>query len=100
MPEAVGAGAGERPARRLGGRAGDELRACLRTALDSLPRNADDDGRQARRWRYARRALTEAQPDLQAWLGRWAARDPRLTDGVEAHLGETLPCSRGSSIRT
>ena len=30
------------------------------------------------------------QQDLHAWLQRWAQRYPRLTDWVEAHIGETL----------
>ena len=38
----------------------------LRTALDSLPRTADDDGRQERRWLYDRRNLQAAQQDLWA----------------------------------
>ena len=28
--------------------------------------------------------------NLQAWLTRWATRYPKLTDWVEAHIGETL----------
>ena len=62
----------------------------LRNALDYLPRKADDDCRQELRWLYDRRDLKEAQQDLQAWLQRWAQRYPRLTDWVEAHIGETL----------
>ena len=62
----------------------------LRNALDYLPRKADDDCRQELRWLYDRRDLKEAQQDLQAWLLRWAQRYPRLTDWVEAHIGETL----------
>ena len=61
----------------------------LRNALDYLPRKADDDCRQELRWLYDRRDLKEAQQDLQAWLLRWAQRYPRLTDWVEAHIGET-----------
>ena len=62
----------------------------LRNALDYLPRKADDDCRQELRWLYDRRNLKEAQQDLKAWLTRWATRDPKLTDWVEAHIGETL----------
>ena len=62
----------------------------LRNALDYLPRKADDDCRQELRWLYDRRNLKEAQQDLQAWLTRWAQRYPKLTDWVEAHIGETL----------
>ena len=62
----------------------------LRNALDYLPRKADDDCRQEWRWLYDRRNLKEAEQDLQAWLMRWATRYPKLTDWVEAHIGETL----------
>ena len=62
----------------------------LRNALDYLPRKADDDCRQELRWLYDRRNLKEAEQDLQAWLMRWATRYPKLTDWVEAHIGETL----------
>lgn len=62
----------------------------LRNALDYLPRKADDDCLQELRWLYDRRNLKEAQQDLQAWLGRWQQRYPKLTDWVEAHIGETL----------
>ena len=40
------------------------------------------------RWLYDRRNLKEAEQDLQAWLTRWATRYPKLTDWVEAHIGE------------
>ena len=62
----------------------------LRNALDYLPRKADDDCRQELRWLYDRRNLKEAEQDLQAWLKRWERRYPKLTDWVEAHIGETL----------
>ena len=63
----------------------------LRNALDYVPRKADDDCRQELRWLYDRRDLKEAQQDdLHAWLQRWAQRYPRLTDWVEAQIGETL----------
>ena len=61
----------------------------LRNALDYLPRKADEDCRQELRWLYDRRNLKEAQ-HLQTWLERWAQRYSRLTDWVEAHIGETL----------
>jgi transposase-like protein len=62
----------------------------LRNALDYLPRKADDDCLQELRWLYDRRNLEEAQADLAAWLKRWEKRYPKLTDWVEAHIGETL----------
>ena len=66
----------------------------LRNALDYLPRKADDDCLQELRWLYDRPDLKEAQQDLHAWLQRWAQRYPRLTDWVEAHIGETLNVHR------
>lgn len=62
----------------------------LRNALDYLPRKADDDCLQELRWLYDRRNLKEAQADLAAWLKRWEQRYPKLTDWVEANIGETL----------
>jgi transposase-like protein len=62
----------------------------LRNALDYLPRRADDDCLQELRWIYDRRNLKEAQADLVAWLQRWQARYPRLTDWAEQAIGETL----------
>ena len=62
----------------------------LRNALDYLPRKADDDCLQELRWIYDRRDLKEAQADLAAWLKRWQARYPKLTDWAEDHIGETL----------
>ena len=62
----------------------------LRNALDYLPRKADDDCLQELRWLYDRRDLAEAQRDLAAWLTKWSTKDPKLTDGVEDPLGETL----------
>jgi putative transposase len=62
----------------------------LRNALDHLPRKGDDDCLQELRWLYDRRDLKEAQADLSAWLKRWEGRYPRLTDWVEANIGETL----------
>jgi transposase-like protein len=62
----------------------------LRNALDYLPRKADDDCLQELRWIYDRRDLKEAQADLAAWLRRWQARYPRLTDWAEDAIGETL----------
>jgi putative transposase len=62
----------------------------LRNALDYLPRKADDDCMQELRWLYDRRDLKEAQADLAAWLKRWEVRYPKLTDWVEANIGETL----------
>ncbi len=62
----------------------------LRNALDYLPRKADDDCLQELRWLYDRRDLTEAQRDLAAWLAKWSAKYPKLTNWVEDHIGETL----------
>ena len=62
----------------------------LRKALDYLPRKADDDCRQEVRWLCDRRDLKKAQQEMQAWLQRWAAYYPRLTDWVDVHIGETL----------
>ena len=62
----------------------------LRNALDYLPRKADDDCLQELRWLYDRRDLTEAQRDLGAWLTKWSAKYPKLTNWVEDHIGETL----------
>lgn len=62
----------------------------LRNALDYLPRKADDDCRRELRWLYDRRDLKEVQADLAAWLKRWEGRYPKLTDWVEANIGETL----------
>ncbi len=62
----------------------------LRNALDYLPRKADDDCLQELRWRYDRRDLNEAQRDLAAWITKWQAKYPKLVDGVEGHIAETL----------
>lgn len=62
----------------------------LRNALDYLPRKADDDCLQELRWLYDRRDLTEASRDLAAWLAKWQAKYPKLTDWVEDNIGETL----------
>ena len=62
----------------------------LRKALDDRPRQADDACRQELRWLDDRRHLKEAPQDLHAWLTRWATRYPKLTDWVEAPIGETL----------
>ena len=61
----------------------------LRNARDYLQRKADDDCMQELRWLYDRRNLKEATADLQAWLKRWEKRNPKLTDWVEANIGET-----------
>jgi putative transposase len=63
----------------------------LRTALNYLPRKADDDCLQELRWIYHRRNLTEAQRDLATWLPRWEKKYPKLTDWVE----ENRSCARG-----
>ncbi len=66
----------------------------LRNALDDLPRKADDDCLQELRRLYDRRDLAEAQRDLAAWLTKWSTKDPKLTDGVEDPIGETLTFDR------
>lgn len=62
----------------------------LRNALDYLPRKADDDCLQELRWIYDRRDIQEANRDLAAWIGKWAAKYPKLVDWVEANIIETL----------
>jgi transposase-like protein len=52
----------------------------LRNALDHLPRKHGDDCLQELRWLYDRRDLAEAKADLAAWLAKWSARYPRLTN--------------------
>jgi putative transposase len=62
----------------------------LRNALDYLPRKADDDCLMELRWLYDRRNVEEARRDLAAWLGKWAARYPKLCSWVEENIEETL----------
>jgi transposase-like protein len=62
----------------------------LRSAFDDLPRKADDDCLQELRWIYDRRDLQEASRDLAAWLAKWQGKYPKLTDWVEANIGQTL----------
>lgn len=62
----------------------------LRNALDHMPRKRDDDCLQELRWLYDRRDLREARQDLAAWLGRWQAKYPKLTDWVEDNIEETF----------
>ena len=62
----------------------------LRNALDHLPRKVDDDCLQELRWLYDRRDLAEARRDLAAWLAKWQAKYPKLTDWVEENIEETL----------
>lgn len=62
----------------------------LRNALDYLPRKADDDCLMELRWLYDRRNVEEARRDLGAWLGKWAARYPKLCSWVEENIEETL----------
>jgi transposase-like protein len=62
----------------------------LRNAFDYLPRKADDDCLQELRWIYDRRDLQEASRDLAAWLAKWQGKYPKLTDWVEANIGQTL----------
>jgi transposase-like protein len=61
----------------------------LRNALDHLPRKADDDCLTELRWLYDRRDAAEARLHLRAWLGRWAAKYPRLCTWVEEGIEET-----------
>jgi putative transposase len=53
-------------------------------------RAVDDDCLQELRWLYDRRDLAEARRDLAAWLAKWSAKYPRLTDWVEENIEETL----------
>ena len=62
----------------------------LRNALDYVPRRVNDDCLQELRWLYDRRDLAEARRDLAAWLTKWSAKHPRLTDWVEENIDETL----------
>ncbi len=62
----------------------------LRNALDHMPRKRDDDCLQELRWLYDRRDIAEARRDLAAWLTRWQARYPKLTDWVEDNIEETF----------
>ena len=62
----------------------------LRNALDHLPRKAGDDCLTELRWLYDRRDGAEARQHLAAWLERWAAKYPKLTTWVEAHIEETF----------
>ena len=62
----------------------------LRNALDHMPRKRDDDCLQELRWLYDRRDLEEARSDLAAWLLRWQAKYPKLTDWVEDNIEETF----------
>jgi putative transposase len=62
----------------------------LRNALDHLPRKHGDDCLQELRWLYDRRDLAEAKADLAAWLAKWSARYPRLTNWVEEAIEQTL----------
>ena len=61
----------------------------LRNALDHVPRKADDDCLRELRWLYDRRDVDEARADLAAWLGRWQAKYPALTDWVEDNIETT-----------
>jgi len=62
----------------------------LRTALDHLPRKADDDCLQELRWIYDRRELSEAKSDLAAWLRKWSPRYPKRTGWAEETIEETF----------
>jgi len=62
----------------------------LRTAMDHLPRRANDDCLQELRWIYDRREIAEVRRDLAAWLSKWGGKYARLCDWVEANIEETL----------
>ena len=62
----------------------------LRNALDYLPRKADDDCRQEVALALRPAQSQRGRAGSAAWLMRWATRYPKLTDWVEAHIGETL----------
>jgi putative transposase len=61
-----------------------------RNALDSVPRQVDDDCRRELRWLDHRRDLAEARRDRAVWLAKWQATHPKLCAWVEAHIEETL----------
>lgn len=61
----------------------------LRNALDYLPRRADDDCLQERRWMYERRNVEEARRDLKPWLEKGADKYPKLCAWGETNIGET-----------
>ena len=52
----------------------------LRNALDYVPRKVDDDCLMELRWFYDRRDLAEVRRDLVAWLAKWQAKYPKLTN--------------------
>jgi transposase-like protein len=62
----------------------------LRNALDYVPRKVDDDCLLELRWMYDRRDLSEVRRDLAAWLAKWSAKYPKLTNWVEENIEETL----------
>jgi len=66
----------------------------LRSALDHLAREADDDCLQELRWIYDRRALSKVMSDLAAWLKKWSPRYPRLTEWAEENIEETFTFCR------
>jgi putative transposase len=61
----------------------------LGSALDYLPRKADDDCLQELRWMYERRDVEEARRDLKQWLEKWSAKYPKLCAWAEASIEET-----------
>ena len=92
MTELLGAGPQERQNGRQGYRAGYYERGLVtRIGKLELPVPRDRNGQlQELRWLYDRRDLSEAQRDLAAWLAKWSAKYPKLTNWVEGHIGETL----------
>ena len=42
------------------------------------------------RWLYDRRSVEEARQDLATWIAKWGVRYPRLVEGVEETIEETL----------
>ena len=87
-----------RPCRTQAGGAGAPARGRVAAVLRALPPQGPRlSAPQGRRRLSSGVALAlrpaqsqEAEQDLQAWLMRWATRYPKLTDWVEAHIGETL----------
>lgn len=67
-----------------------------------LPRKADDDCLRELRWAYDRRNLEEARRSVAASLGKWAKRYPKLCQGPEESIEETLRfvACRGSTPST
>ena len=62
----------------------------LRHALDSLPRQADDDCWMEWRCIYDRHDAEAARRDLARWRDKWGEKYRQLCDGVEMNSEQTL----------